>query len=219
MSINLSEREIILFSVVALIENAPPNLTASTRQFASFLKQPVTVSTGLDGTVLMESSKSQLNLRIGSLRAELQDLSGLPLDQRPLMGHLREAINFIGGSVKSIGMNVQLSVPVDDSGGAGLLIATHLLHPDRHGSLGGATVRSFQGRVTYELDDGSQWNVRLEPRFGDIDSGDIFVDLNHSISFDPPIEPPLTEGWVEQFEPGRMQDFKSLHDWLESLSQ
>jgi len=213
MSLALDKKEIILYSIVALLQDAKKQ-TINQNDVFGILRHPISIAQAPDGTLQFESAKSQLQIHVRQSRIEVRDLSDKPVSERPLANYLKDLVNLMGGGVTSNGLNVQMNIPLVGDGPAGPFLTQQLLNVKWVESSFSGKVIGFGGRISFQLDDNSKWNVSLNPISNLPESSEIYLDLNHSFSADPPLATPLSEKWVEEMESKRRNDEQLLDDWL-----
>jgi len=213
MPLVLDNKEIILYSIVALLQDAKKQSINQNDVFG-ILRPPISIAQAPDGTLQFESAKSQLQIQVRQSRIEVQDLSDRPVSERPLAKYLKDLVNLMGGGVASIGLNVQMNIPLVGDGQAGQFLAQQLLNIKWVESSFSGRVIGFGGRINFQLADNSKWNVSLNPVSNLPESSKIFLDLNHSFPADPPLATPLSDKWVEEMESKRRNDVQLLDDWL-----
>lgn len=213
MPLALDKKEIILYSIAVLLQDAKKQ-TINRNDVFGILRPPISIAQSPDGTLLFESVKSQLQIHVRQSRIEVRDLSDRPVSERPLANYLRDLVNLMGGGITSIGLNVHMNIPLVGDGQAGPFLAQHLLNVKWVESSFSGRIIGFGGRISFQLDDNSKWNVRLDPVSNLPESSEIFLDLNHSFPTDPPLATPLSDKWVEEIESKRRNDEQLLDDWL-----
>lgn len=213
MPLAVDKKETILCSIVALLQDAKKQ-SIDQNDVSEILRSPITIAQLPDGSLLFESAKSQLQIQVRKSRVEVRDLSDGPMSERTLANHLKYLVNLMGGVVTSIGLNVQMNIPLVGDEKAGPLLARQLLNANWVESSFNGRVMGFGGVINFQLDDNSKWNVRLNPRSDLPESSEIFVNLNHSIPTDPPLTTPLSDNWVNEMESKRRADEQLLDDFL-----
>ncbi len=213
MSLAVDKKETILCSLVALLQDAKKQ-SIDQNDVSEILRPPVTIAQLPDGSLLFESAKSQLQIQVRKSRVEVRDLSDGPMSERALANHLKYLVNLMGGVVTSIGLNVQMNIPLVGDEKAGPLLARQLLNVNWVESSFNGRIMGFGGVINFQLDDNSKWNVRLNPRSDLPESSEMFVNLNHSIPADPPLTTPLSDNWVHEMESKRRADEQLLDDFL-----
>ena len=213
MPLAVDNKEIILCSIVALLQDAKKQ-TINQNDVSEILRSPITVGQITDGSLLFESTKSQLQIYARQSKVEVRDLSDGPISNKPLAKHLKYLVNLMGGVVTSIGLNFHMNIPVDGDEKAGPLIARQLLNVSWVNNAFNGRVLGFGGTINFQLDDSSKWNVRLSPRSDIPESSEIFVNLNHSIPADPSLTTPLSDSWADEMESKRQADEQLLDEFL-----
>ena len=212
MPLDLANKEFLLRTVVALVADAKRD-TITQADLSHMLRPPITAAQTPQGDILFESNRAQLGIQIRQSRIEVKDYSEKPTEERPLIDYLAQLVTMLDGNVSSLGLNAQLSIPmVNDSVGA--YLASRLLNTSSiEKSFKNGKIIGFGGTINFELDDRSKWNLRLEERASQIGAGNLFVGLNHSISFDGPLSPES----VIRLEEQRSLDMAELESWLSNF--
>lgn len=163
-------------SIVALLSPAPESIEKlSPRDVQHFMEGPVTVSQMPDGNVVVTSMRGRLELQIKKSRVEVKDWSGIEAAQSHAPAAMKEALRLARGKVKALGMNYELEAKVDMP--AGQYAAKQLLSYDRLSNLG----RPLGKSIAFQLvspDDGQEYNIVVQPRWGNIEGRDIFININ-----------------------------------------
>lgn len=214
MPLDLDHEEIVLRSVVAILGEAT-NTTVNVQQLTGILRPPITAGQTANGDMVFESSRSQIQIHIRQSRVEVRDFSESSIEDKPLIGHLRTLVNSLGGFITSIGLNLQMVIPLFDDGNSKELLVRSLLNRDWVESGFDGSVIGFGGTISYQLDDNSHWNLELRPRTEDPAEGGLFINLNHSIPLDPPVSTPLPDDWPGALEESRIDDLRKLNQWLQ----
>lgn len=177
----------------------------------------MTSGQGPDGDVLLASSRSQLEVLVRRSRVEIRDLSGQSGPGRPLSGYLRSLVNLVSGSVTSIGLNSQWNIPVTGEDTGGPFLSQRMLWVERISRGLDGEVVGFGGTINFRLPDGTAWNLTVEPSGKNPDSRQLFINLNHSIRAEPPLETPLPAEWEDATEESRRASEVILEQWLAGL--
>ena len=213
MPLDLANKEFLLKTVVALVVDAKRDKITQA-DLAHILRPPITALQTPQGDILFESNRSQLGIQIRQSRVEIKDYSDRPTAGKPLVDYLAQLVTMLDGNVSSVGLNAHFSIPmVDESVGA--YLASRLLDASKiEKGFKKGKVMGFGGVINFELlDDGSKWNLHLEERASQIGPGNLFVGLNHSLTFDGP----LSLESVVRFEEQRSVDMAELESWLSNF--
>lgn len=182
------EEEVISAGIVLLpasIQMVPP------RDLVQVLEElqlrPAEVAQGLDGSLLVQSLRRQFQLSVGPTRIELKDLHGVqPLIRQGLQHLLVRVATLASATFRAAGANVEFSVGLSQP--SGRFVAQELLNVGnvaRHLAIDAGDIRGGSARFVFNSD-GRRVSVTMEPRLQQIDSLQLYINLNVHRDWDKP---------------------------------
>ena len=145
----------------------------SQQDVRSFLPPPLTVGQTVGGALTLTSVKKQIELSISPTRIEVKDMSGNSPALSEATHILVATLGLLSPQVTSLGLNYEFEAgPVDQ---AGSFIAQNFLTTERLAQVG--ELVGGQAKIVI-LFEGMRFTVGIEPRWGDLKSDALYININ-----------------------------------------